>query len=137
MPERVMREFPHEAVAVREARAFVRGALDVWGVTERRDDVLTCVSELAANTVRHDETQAPSFRVALSRRDGLLRIEVHDASRRRPKLRRPGTDSTTGRGLLLVNQLADGWGVELREPRGKVVWTEFKIAPRPDPAGPR
>ncbi|WP_329133634.1 ATP-binding protein [Streptomyces sp. NBC_01476] len=124
------REFPREAVAVPQARSFVREVLDTWGVTERFDDMLTCVSELAANVVRHDETHGHSFHVALSGRDGLLRIEVLDASRRHPVVKSPSADSTTGRGLLLVNELADGWGVEPRDPRGKVVWTEFKIAAR-------
>lgn len=127
MPQAVTREFPREAVAVPEARSFVRDVLDTWGVTERCDDVLTCVSELTTNVVRHDETHGHSFRVALSGRNGLLRIEVHDASRRHPVVKSPSTDSTTGRGLLLVNELADEWGVEPQDPRGKVVWTEFKI----------
>jgi anti-sigma regulatory factor (Ser/Thr protein kinase) len=130
MLQPVTREFPREAVAVPEARSFVRDVLDAWGVTERFDDVLTCVSELTTNVVRHDETHTHGhgFRVALSGRDGLLRIEVHDASRRHPVVKSPGADSTTGRGLLLVNELSDGWGVEPRDPGGKVVWTEFKIA---------
>ena len=128
MPQPVTREFPRGAVAVPAARSFVREVLDAWGVTERYDDVLTCVSELATNVVRHDETHSHSFRVALSGRDGLLRIEVQDASRRHPVVKSPSTDSTTGRGLVLVNELADGWGVEPLAPRGKVVWTEFEIA---------
>ncbi|MEC3995271.1 ATP-binding protein [Actinacidiphila sp. DG2A-62] len=128
MLQPVTREFLREAVAVPEARSFVRDVLDAWGVSERCDDVLTCVSELATNVVRHDETHGRSFHVALSGRDGLLRIEVHDASRRHPVIKSPGADSTTGRGLLLVNELSDGWGVEPQDPRGKVVWTEFKIA---------
>jgi serine/threonine-protein kinase RsbW len=136
MPLPVTKEFRREAVAVPEARSFVRRTLVEWGVTERCDDMLTCVSEMAANVVRHDETLDRSFVVALYGGDGLLRIEVHDASRRRPHVRPPDTESTTGRGLLLVNELSDGWGVEPRDPRGKIVWTEFKIAPLQDPTSP-
>lgn len=130
MPQPVTQEFHREAAAVPEARSFVRRTLDTWGITERSDDMLACVSELTTNVVRHDETLEASFLVTLSGREDLLRIEVHDASRRRPQMRMPDVDSTTGRGLLLVNELADGWGVEPRNPRGKVVWTEFKIAPQ-------
>jgi anti-sigma regulatory factor (Ser/Thr protein kinase) len=119
-------ELRREASAVPEARSFVRQTLDAWGTTDRCDDMLTCVSELTANAVRHDETHARSFDITLSDCDGMLRIEVHDASRRRPQVQSPGVDSTTGRGLLLVNELADRWGVEQRDPRGKVVWTEFR-----------
>ena len=127
MPKPVIREFPREPVAVPAAREFVRQTLTEWGMAERRDDALMCVSELAANVVRHDETPERRFLVALSGGDGLLRVEVHDASRHRPRVQSPGVDSTTGRGLLLVNALADGWGVEPGHPRGKVVWTEFKL----------
>jgi anti-sigma regulatory factor (Ser/Thr protein kinase) len=127
MRQPVTREFPREAVAVSEARFFVREVLGAWGVTDRFDDMLTCVSELATNVVRHDETHGRSFHVALSARDDLLRVEVCDASRRHPVVKAPSADSTSGRGLLLVNELADGWGVEPRSPDGKVVWAEFKI----------
>lgn len=132
----VTRKFRREAAAVPETRLFVRRTLDEWSVTERHDDVLTCVSELAANVIRHDETPDRSFSVALSSGDGLLRIEVRDGSRRRPEMQSPTVDSTTGRGLLLVNELADGWGVEPRDPRGKIVWIEFKIATRQVLASP-
>jgi anti-sigma regulatory factor (Ser/Thr protein kinase) len=90
MPEPVTRRFSREAVAVPEARSFVRQVLDDWGITERCDDILTCVSELATNVVRHDETHSPGFLVAVSGGGGLLRIEAYDASLRRPELRRPG-----------------------------------------------
>lgn len=128
MPQPVTREFPRRAVAVPEARSFVREVLGAWGVTNRLNDMLTCISELATNAVRHDETHSHSFHVVLSGRDGLLRVEVRDASRRHPVLKPPSTDSTSGRGLLLVDGLADEWGVEPHSPHGKVVWAEFKIA---------
>jgi anti-sigma regulatory factor (Ser/Thr protein kinase) len=128
MRQPVTREFPREAVAVPEARSFVREVLGAWGVTDRFDDMLTCVSELATNVVRHDETHGRSFHVALSGRDDLLRVEVRDASRLHPVVKSPSVDSTSGRGLLLVNELADGWGVEPHSPDGKVVWAEFKTA---------
>src|SRR5262249_41947171 len=116
MPFAVTQEFRREPVAVPQARLFVRRTLDGWGITDRSADRQTCVSELATNVVRHAETHDRSFVVTLSGGDGLLRIEVHDASQRRPRVQSPGGDSTTGRGLLLVNQLADGWGVEPRDP---------------------
>lgn len=127
MPLPVTQEFRREPVAVPQARSFVRRTLDEWGITERADDIQTCVSELATNAVRHDDTHGRSFLVTLSGSDGLVRIEVRDASNRRPRLQLPDSGSITGRGLLLVDQLADGWGVEPQHPRGKIVWTEFKI----------
>ncbi|WP_051826492.1 ATP-binding protein [Kitasatospora aureofaciens] len=59
-----------------------------------------------------------------------LRIEVHDASDRPPVPRQPGPTAGCGRGLLLVDALATGWG---HFPRpggvGKVVWCECPPAP--------
>jgi anti-sigma regulatory factor (Ser/Thr protein kinase) len=130
MPLFVTQEFRREPVAVQKTRSFVRQTLNEWAIPERADDIETCVSELVTNAVRHDETHGRSFLFTLSGSDGLVRIEVHDASRRRPKLPSPDTGSVTGRGLLLVDRLADGWGVEPRDPSGKIVWAEFKITTR-------
>ncbi|GGO55297.1 hypothetical protein GCM10012286_67070 [Streptomyces lasiicapitis] len=59
-----------------------------------------------------------------------MRVAVHDPTRRQPQVQNATTDDTNGRGLMLVNALADGWGVEPRVPCGKTVWSEFKIDTR-------
>ncbi|MFF9316587.1 ATP-binding protein [Streptomyces sp. NPDC014735] len=122
--------FPRDARAVPQSRTFVRTTLKAWGITasDRVDDVLLCVSELATNALRHGTVANEQFLVKLTENDARLRVEVHDPSRRRPRAQQPGVDDPNGRGLLLVSSLADGWGVEPRSPRGKVVWTEFKVA---------
>ncbi|MFC9747119.1 ATP-binding protein [Streptomyces niveus] len=53
--------------------------------------------------------------------DGL-RIEVHDASAQRPRHRATELDACDGRGLLIVDALADAWGVSDRVGVGKLVW---------------
>lgn len=58
--------------------------------------------------------------------DGVLRIDVHDSGDGWPRLRVP--DGESGRGLLLVEVLADKWGVGERDP-GKIAWCEFGISP--------
>jgi serine/threonine-protein kinase RsbW len=97
--------------------------------------VLLCVSELATNAVRHGVPSGGHFLIKVDTLDGRLRIEVHDMSRRGPQVQQPSADDTTGRGLLLIETLADEWGVSPRAPRGKVVWTEFKIETQQAPAG--
>lgn len=124
------RWFPCDARAVPQARTFARTTLKEWGITtsDQVDDVLLCVSELATNALQHGTAANERFLVKLTENDARLRVEVHDPSRRRPSAQEPGVNAPNGRGLLLVSRLADGWGVEPRSPRGKVVWTEFKVA---------
>jgi anti-sigma regulatory factor (Ser/Thr protein kinase) len=74
-------------------------------------------SELTANCVRHAGTD---FELAIDL-DGAIRIEVHDSGPGEPRLVSPPRTAVTGRGLLIVDKLADEWGVTpLRD--GKAVW---------------
>ncbi|MBV6700040.1 ATP-binding protein [Kitasatospora aureofaciens] len=55
--------------------------------------------------------------------DNTLRIEVHDADSEKPALRPASVSSETGRGLLLVEELATQWGCCPRKGGiGKFVW---------------
>ncbi|MFD4033503.1 ATP-binding protein [Streptomyces sp. NPDC058637] len=105
-------------------RQFVREALLDWSCGVPVDDVLLCVSELATNALVHGVPPGRGFRVQLFR-ERTLRIEVHDSGGGEV---RAGAGAEPyaeyGRGLTLVVALADGWGVEERNP-GKTVWCEF------------
>ncbi|MEU8758898.1 ATP-binding protein [Streptomyces sp. NPDC048659] len=106
------------------ARDFVRKALADWGVDARAEDVLVCVSELATNALRHGVPPGRGYRLHLYlERPGPLRIEVHDSGDGTPAVVRT-PEGESGRGLLLVEALADRWGVGERDP-GKIVWCEF------------
>lgn len=100
--------FPRADGAVPEARSFLGDVLEEWRVTDRSDDAALCLSELAANAVRHGEHCG--FLVEVSLDDERLRVEVYDAGAGAPRLAQPSDDDTTGRGLLIVSSLADGWG---------------------------
>ncbi|GHF92476.1 ATPase [Kitasatospora xanthocidica] len=83
------------------------------------------VSELVTNAVQH--ARAPRDRLIHVRfhlaPDGTLRIEVHDADSEKPVLRDAPVCAETGRGLLLVHELARSWGCCPREGGiGKFVW---------------
>lgn len=52
-----------------------------------------------------------------------MRVEVADASARPPKQRHAEGDDTNGRGLELVDGLADRWGW-MPEGTGKQIWCE-------------
>lgn len=59
-----------------------------------------------------------------------MRVEVEDGSSALPHRRDAGYSGVSGRGLQLVEGLADEWGVESRG-NGKCVWCEFIVPDRP------
>ncbi|MET9853950.1 ATP-binding protein [Streptomyces sp. NPDC006450] len=103
------------------ARHFTRDTLDAWGRTSRQDDVLLCVSELATNALRYGVPRGRGYLLRLLTYDGTVRVEVHDSGPGLSRIR----ERAPGWGLLLVDGLADAWGVLPRAP-GKVVWCEFR-----------
>lgn len=121
------RQLPRSPASVPEARTFVIEALDRWRLDDRLDDVQLCASELATNAVQHGVPPGRCFLVRIILHDHLLRIEVHDSGSGTPGVRRPDTDVASGRGLFLVDSLADSWGVSPRQGPGKAVWAEFKL----------
>ncbi|KOV95390.1 ATP-binding protein [Streptomyces sp. NRRL B-3648] len=111
--------------SVRLAREFVRETLTDWARTERSDDVLLCVSELATNALVHGVPAGRGFLLRLTLHgDGVVRAEVHDSGPGEVRTPERSPEAEHGRGLLLVAALADKWGVGERNP-GKFVWCEF------------
>jgi anti-sigma regulatory factor (Ser/Thr protein kinase) len=81
------------------------------------------VSELVTNAVRHAGGDGVLVRATLQA--DLLRVEVHDSSPSVPGPVSPAPESAEGgRGLLLVDALADRWGVE-QVTAGKRTWFEL------------
>lgn len=110
-PPSVQRErfYRRERRSVPAARQFVREAVIDWALSDRLDDVLLCVSELATNALVHGVPPGRGYRLQLLLlADGVFRIEVHDSGDGRPSVREPYGES--GRGLMLVAALADKWG---------------------------
>jgi len=114
-----------EVSSLREARRFVTTTLEEWCVDESRIDQAQLVAtELVANAIVH-ASSAPVLSLAT---DGsALVLRVADRSRERPVARAPTADAAGGRGLLMVESLADRWGVE-ENGAGKVVWVTFEKA---------
>ncbi|MET9400074.1 ATP-binding protein [Kitasatospora sp. NPDC002965] len=116
-----------DLVAVGAVRRRLRAALGHWGVPELADTAELLSSELVTNALQHT-SQGAVFDAVLTA-DLRLRIEVQDAAARLPGRRRdPEAEyATSGRGLVLVEALADSWGVQLRGD-GKVTWFELASA---------
>ncbi|MEV0979110.1 ATP-binding protein [Streptomyces sp. NPDC049915] len=112
------------ARGARLARLLAEAQLRRWGLPTEPANHL--VAELAANAATHGRVPGRNFRLTLFVVGGTLRIEVTDTrGERLPEVRCPEESAESGRGLLLVEALADRWGVrEERFPR-KTVWAEI------------
>jgi anti-sigma regulatory factor (Ser/Thr protein kinase) len=88
------------------------------------DDAVLLVSELVGNAVTH--AGAHAFGLRIRRRRGRVRIEVRDPSRALPCHLPVRELDVSGRGLWLVDKLADRWGVDLL-PHGKSTWFELRL----------
>jgi anti-sigma regulatory factor (Ser/Thr protein kinase) len=94
--------------------------------------VALVVGELAANAVQHGRVPGRDFglRLVLDPAAGMLRVEVADAaSTKRLPAVAPSSfpEGESGRGLLLVDVLAERWGSTPRSPVGKTVWAELRL----------
>lgn len=122
---------PGDPHALAAARGMIREALVAWGMHERVDEAELAADELITNALVHTDGGAVLTVRMMPDPVRRLRIEVHDLAASWPRRREPGDAETSGRGLLLVDQLADAWGVEPHG-AGKSVWCEFRD-PAPAP----
>lgn len=108
--------------AVPEARRALRELLTHWGRPGRSEIAELLTSELVTNALIHTDRDAVLTATVSAR---ALRVEVRDFVGRRPRPRMPDIDDGThGRGLILVESLADAWGVRAHGV-GKAVWFEL------------
>lgn len=122
--------FPGEPMSVRAARAFVCEQLAAAGYEELRDAAAIAATELVTNAILHARTDY-SVRVA-ELPDRRVRISVRDGSTVAPVLQAPAPGVAVGRGLGLVAEITNAWGVQrLHESQpsgpGKEVWFELGV----------
>ncbi|MET7643994.1 SpoIIE family protein phosphatase [Streptomyces sp. NPDC005426] len=115
--------------ALSSARHMIRAAVRAWGAKDRADEVELAADELTTNALMHTDGGAIVTIRVLTGPERRLRVDVEDRSSALPRRRDAGESGVSGRGLMLVDRLADGWGVESRG-TGKCVWCEFVIPPR-------
>lgn len=119
-----VRRFPADVSAVRAARIFVIDNLREVSPTELDlDATAVLVSELASNSVLHADSE---FEVSVEVEDDCVRVGVTDAGDGEPTVRDVDTTAPSGRGLHIVDALADRWGIEPRG-SGKTVWFELLL----------
>ncbi|MEV4335110.1 SpoIIE family protein phosphatase [Streptomyces sp. NPDC049597] len=119
------------------ARQQVRQLLHDWSDEEQVDSAVLIVSEMITNVLVHTDGNALlAAEVAHREKGRRLRVEVTDPSDELPHKRRPGEMASSGRGLVLMEVLADAWGVDPRG-EGKSIWFElYEPPPGEGPDGP-
>lgn len=121
---------PHHARGARQARHRLIAALTGSVPPALLADVISVAAELIANAVRHAEP-LPGGVVRLAWRlrisDDKCVVEVRVTDGGAPQVPRPRTasiDDADGRGLKIVEALADRWGVD-KDGLGQSVWAEL------------
>jgi len=120
-----------QSVAV--GRMSVRTTMACWNLDRLSADIELLTSELVTNAVDHARALCATpddpgrCRLTLEQfKPGSVVVSVMDFSPSRPKIKSPGDDDESGRGLQVVKELADQWGVK-STPTGKVVWAEVRL----------
>ncbi|MFD0901744.1 ATP-binding protein [Actinomadura sediminis] len=115
--------------SVKEARDAVAKMSDTWGIPGEIPCLV--VSELATNAIVHGASGPTDHIVvrAYEMDNGKRVIEVWDRGETWPEPGQvPEDDTESGRGLLLVDALTDGWGVRPLNEGGKVVFAKLSHA---------
>lgn len=108
--------------AARRARRFVENTVSDWQLDEVLDSAVIAAGELAANAAVH---AGGDFTIGLLRLPDRLRLMVGDPRPHPVVPRDPPAMAVGGRGLAMVDSIADDWGCELQE-GGKVIWADFR-----------
>jgi anti-sigma regulatory factor (Ser/Thr protein kinase) len=117
---------------IADAREGLRQLMHDWTVEDHVDSAVLLASEMLANVLMHTDADATLVaQITGTRTSRRLRVEVTDSDDALPHRRDPGEMASSGRGLLLIEQLAQTWGVDPRGD-GKTIWFELH-EPAPEP----
>jgi anti-sigma regulatory factor (Ser/Thr protein kinase) len=109
---------PADGRAAGLARSVVRSRLQEWDLDELLDTAMLLTSEVVTNVIVHTAS-APELE--LTQDGSALLVRVVDGSPVPPRRRLHSTTATTGRGLRMLQELANDWGwTPVGD--GKAVW---------------
>ncbi|WP_338675861.1 ATP-binding protein [Streptomyces sp. SCSIO 30461] len=104
-------------------RQLIRGRLIQWAQPDVIETVQLLLTELATNALRHGQGQDIDVRVLFC--GGQCVIEVADGTPDPAELRDVTPDDEHGRGLFLVDAIADAWGTS---PDGTTTWCSLSLS---------
>jgi anti-sigma regulatory factor (Ser/Thr protein kinase) len=113
-----------EARAPSASRRFVKEALARWELDALTDTAVLLTSELVTNAIVHAQTEV-AVTIRRKNRDSVT-ISVQDGSSIQPRVSAHAEDSTTGRGISILDQLAASWEV-IRHRAGKTVLFTLQV----------
>ncbi|OEV00011.1 ATP-binding protein [Streptomyces nanshensis] len=119
---RVEYTLPRRAASARLARqlttGFLTGRRTPPQAADRVEEAQLVVSELVTNATLHGKGRC---RLRLSSGEGTVTVEVRDDGLRLPRIRRPGAERESGRGIAMVGHLARRLNVTAAPGGGKTV----------------
>ncbi|MBP0459212.1 serine/threonine-protein phosphatase [Streptomyces bomunensis] len=108
------------------ARHTLRTALHQWSLDPLRDTAELLACELTTNALLHTHGTVTLTATPVETDRRTLRLTVTDTSSAPPRRRSASEQSTSGRGLVLVEELATAWGITARG-NGKAVWCDIPL----------
>jgi hypothetical protein len=111
--------------SLRRARTEMRA---IWpdAAPGGREEAVLVLNELASNAIQH---VTEPYTVSLAAAHEKVLVAVTDSSRTEPVLSAtPQSLDTDGRGMQLVTQLSQAWGVRLVHQHGKTVWAQLPVS---------
>jgi len=124
-PDRFVVSCSREPQRVGQMRRIGAAHLRKWGLNSCVDTASLLISELVTNAVRYGTGDTT---LSVAHRAGEILIEVTDGSPDFPQVRQPTTGEESGRGMFLVEALADRWGTS---EDGTRTWCSI-AAPQPE-----
>lgn len=119
--QRAIIVLPSEPRSVDRARRFTRSTLTRWGRAALGEQAELCTSELVGNAIA---SASADVVVDLTARRDAVRLAVEDSDPTVPVRVAPSDDPPPSGCIVLVDALADRWGVEPTA-GGKRVWCEL------------
>jgi anti-sigma regulatory factor (Ser/Thr protein kinase) len=113
-----------DPTSAREARAFVRMAMEGRVSDETLEDLLLLASEMVSNVIRHARTP---LTVSVEAHRTFVLITVTDGAVPFDAGPPPAIDAESGRGMGIIASISRRWGVG-DTPVGKSIWAEVDTA---------